>query len=317
MKLHLCRVEADMPWWVAIGVSVIAVIATALWWLLPKWEVKRRHLQIRDPKARADVEDNFRKAIGQLIGGAVVLAGAGFAYYQTLLTSQASRDQFISQQVSQGFEQLGSDKIVVRLGGVYALEGVMNTSEQYRLPVLEALCAFVRNSTAADIGLGPPATDVQASLTVIRRRAAGRDVVDLTDVHIPRSDLSNAHLHDAILPGADLRESYLFAVDLTGADLTDTNLVRASMTLAQLSAATLNGADLHNAILNGADLQNARLIGAHLVGAHLTGANLLRANLTGADLTNATVLQSQLDEACGDLQTKLPPGLTIKPCSTP
>ena len=69
-------------------------------------------LEIPDPKARADVEDNFRKTIGQLLGGAAVLIGAGFAYYQTQLTSQASRDQVISQQVSKGFEQLGSDKVV-------------------------------------------------------------------------------------------------------------------------------------------------------------------------------------------------------------
>jgi hypothetical protein len=40
----------------------------------------------------------------------------------------------ISGQVSKGFEQLGSDKPVVRLGGIYALEGVMNTSRQYETP---------------------------------------------------------------------------------------------------------------------------------------------------------------------------------------
>jgi hypothetical protein len=65
--------------------------------------------------------------IGQLLGGAVVLLGAGFAYNQTQLTLQASHDQIISQQVSKGFELLGqpgSDKLVVRLGGIYALEGL-------------------------------------------------------------------------------------------------------------------------------------------------------------------------------------------------
>jgi hypothetical protein len=30
---------------------------------------------------------------------------------------------------AKGFEQLGSHEIVVRLGGIYALEGVMNTSD--------------------------------------------------------------------------------------------------------------------------------------------------------------------------------------------
>jgi hypothetical protein len=51
---------------------------------------------------------------------------------------------------------LGSDKPVVRLGGIYALEGVMNTSEEYHQPVLEALCAFVRDNTRNEKGEGPP-----------------------------------------------------------------------------------------------------------------------------------------------------------------
>ncbi|MBV8525306.1 MAG: hypothetical protein JOY71_24830, partial [Acetobacteraceae bacterium] len=114
----------------AIGV----VIAGALWWWLPKWQVHR--LQIGDPKARADVEDNFRKTIGQLLGGAAVLIGAGAAYFQTqrtlLATDEQSRRTVISQQVAKGFELLGNkeDILLLRLGGIYALESVMNSSEQ-------------------------------------------------------------------------------------------------------------------------------------------------------------------------------------------
>ena len=132
------------------------VIATAIWWWLPKRQVNLLSFKIRDPKARADVEDNFRKTIGQyfgaivqLIAGAAVLIGAWIAYNQMLLTLQvsndqikaaygqikASRDQLISQQVSKGFELLGDDKLARQLGGIYALEGVMNASEQYYQPV--------------------------------------------------------------------------------------------------------------------------------------------------------------------------------------
>ena len=39
-------------------------------------------LKIRDPKARADIEDNYRKTIGQALGGVAVLFGAGLAYLQ-------------------------------------------------------------------------------------------------------------------------------------------------------------------------------------------------------------------------------------------
>src|SRR6478735_5470125 len=99
-----------------------------------------------DTKARADVEDNFRKTIGQLLGGIAVLLGAGFAYLQFQqqqenfsaqqenarkqleASSEQSKQQresaqalLISNQVSKGFEQLGSDKVEQRLGGIYLL----------------------------------------------------------------------------------------------------------------------------------------------------------------------------------------------------
>ena len=87
----------------------------------------RLALKIRDPKARADTEDNFRKTVGQALGGAAVLIGAGVAYLQFTQQQQASHDLLISNQVAKGFEQLAGKKIAMRLGGIYALEGVMNT----------------------------------------------------------------------------------------------------------------------------------------------------------------------------------------------
>jgi uncharacterized protein YjbI with pentapeptide repeats len=173
--------------------------------------------------------------------------------------------------------ELGNDKIVVRLGGIYALEGVMNTSKQYHQPVLEALCAFVRDGTKTDTG-------IQASLTV-GRRAAGTGVVDLTGAHIPKANLLNADLTGATLNGAKL----------SGADLLDANLTDARLT---------------DAILNGANLTDARLTGAGL-----NNANLLNAQLTRANLTGANVDQSQLDKAaCSGAGTRLPSFLTLKPC---
>jgi hypothetical protein len=267
-----------MPWWAPwVGAGVL--IATAFWWWVPKWQANRLSLKIRDPKARADVEDNFRKTIGQLLGGAAVLVGTGFAYYQSQLAQQATHDQLkaaydqiISQQVAKGFEQLGSkDNVVLRLGGIYSLEGVMNTSEQYHKPVLEALCAFVRDGAKAKSDKDKPkeseapATDIQAALTVIGRRKDR--------------------------PGL---------VDLSGA-----NLIGASLT----------HADLNRANLSRAALLSASLIGAHPSGANLTGADLRGASLIGANLSDATGLShDQLDKACGDKDTKLPSGLMIKPC---
>ena len=272
------------PWLLAGAVGVVALGAWWLWWRLPKRQVDRLRLTIRDPKSRADVEDDFRKTVGQLLLAAAALVGAGLAYLQ--FTEQqgntqqqfaaqqdasrkqfeeqqkASRDLLMSNQVAKGFELLGNkDKdMMQRLGGIYALEGVMNTSEQYHQPVLEALCAFVRERTKTETGEGPPADDIQAALTVIGRRKSKFNERSLR--------LENAHIHYA-----DLRGAYL-------------------------SGAVLSGANLSSAVLWDADL---------------SGALFDDSNLSGADLGGAKITQAQLDKACGT-DVKLDPGLTIKPC---
>lgn len=291
-------------WWKAIGAALVValgvVVLWAGWWRLPRWQADR--LGISDVTARADVEDNFRKTITQAIGGALVLIAAGIAYYGTRQTLQGSHDLLISQQVSKGFEDLGSagdDKLMVRLGGIYALEGVMNASAQYHQPALEALCAFVRDGTKTYTGDGPPATDIQASLTVMGRRAAGEGLIDLTGARIPKAHFLHANLTDAHLIGANL----------THADLTDANLTRADLTHANLTGVNLTHAELGNA-----NLTRAALGSANLTGANLNNATLIGPNLNNANLTDTNISQGQLENACGT-GTKLPPGLTIKPCS--
>jgi hypothetical protein len=159
---------------ITIGLAVLAglLLVIAVWWLwwrLPKREVARLALKIRDARARADIEDNYRKTVGQALGGVAVLIGAFSAYWQFSQQQRSSQEQFsqqqrsshdllVSNQVSKGFEQLGSKEAVIRVGGIYALEGVMNNSDQYHQAVLEALTAFVRDGTSA---MPTPLPDIQ------------------------------------------------------------------------------------------------------------------------------------------------------------
>jgi uncharacterized protein YjbI with pentapeptide repeats len=302
--------------WLGIVIAVIVAvgIAGAAWWLVPKWQMKS--ITTGDPKARADIEDNFRKTIGQALGGIAVLLGAVAAYLQFTQQQNAAHDLLISNQVAKGFEQLGSDKLTIRLGGIYALEGVMNTSPQYHQPVLEALCAFVREGTIGMVINGAPATDIQATLTVLGRRSNGPGAIDLARTRIAQADLVRANLTGAILSEANLVEADLIEANLTGATLLGANL---TLFRANLTGAILSEANLTNAHLFRATLTRATLTDADLTDADLTDADLSRASLSGATLLGARGLsQAQLDTACGT-NVHLPAGLTLvdKPCPPP
>ena len=303
----------DILWWVGIGIAVVIILgmgAALLWWSVPKRQM--RSITVDDQKVRADIEDNFRKTIGQalgtaaqVLGGIVVLIGAWLAYHgtqetlqanqeQSRFSQQASHDLLISQQVAKGFEQLGQqgpDKMVLRLGGIYALEGVMNGSAQYYTPVLEALCAFVRDATKNHTGDDPPATDIQAALSVIGRRRDGKGIVNLVGAQIQNAHLESAHLADAFLTGANLTGAILVGADLAKAVMYNINLSNANLASANLSEAMLGGANL-----NGASLTNSYIIWGG-----------------PGTMPKTIVSQSQLDQACG-ANADLPPDLTLKPC---
>jgi Pentapeptide repeats (8 copies) len=96
-------------------------------------------------------------------------------------------------------------------------------------------------------------------------------------------------------------------------DLTGINFLGANLKGALLAKTNLSGANLRDADLSGTYLSGAVLTRADLRDAVLSGTNLSGADLSGAK----NLTQMQLDQACGDAHTKLPEGLTIKPCPPP
>jgi hypothetical protein len=127
---------------------------------------------------------------------------------------------------------------------------------------------------------------------------------------LSRANLSNANLRFANLNTANMTGTNLSNTNLYFADLHGANLFGANLSDADLSGANLSDSNLIDANLHGADLHAANLSNADLDRANLDGANLSGANLSGASLSSA----KGLSEACGNVNTKLPEGFTVKPC---
>ncbi|MDJ0948742.1 MAG: pentapeptide repeat-containing protein [Alphaproteobacteria bacterium] len=154
--------------------------------------------------------------------------------------------------------------------------------------------------------------------------------IDLSQQSWIRTNLMESTMSGAKMAGINLEDSNLDLVKMKGADLTGARLRFSIMGRADLRGVSLRGADLVGALLKYSDLRDADLSGANLsaanlaqsnlTGARLTGANMFNvkmqgANLSGADLTGTLGLkQSQLNQSCGSLGTRLPEGLWVALC---
>jgi uncharacterized protein YjbI with pentapeptide repeats len=114
----------------------------------------------------------------------------------------------------------------------------------------------------------------------------------------------------------DCPRCYLAHADLTNQCVKHGNLEGADFDGAKMVLMCMSYGDFKNATFRGADLSGANLAHASLDGADLSGARLTITSIRAADLSRAKGLtQPQLDEACGDSQTRLPAHLHAKICS--
>jgi hypothetical protein len=239
-------------------------------------------------------------------------------------------------------EQLGSDKLEVRLGGIYSLERISKESPDDYWTVMENLTAFVRERSRRNEA-ERTALDLEQRVSrrayFLRREAGqpgGREE-DFWAEAVKREELGERPTADiaAVLTVMKWRSgqsrereaSNGWRLDLSGAILKRADLSGAHLEAANLSAvdfewADLSDAHLEGAALGGAHLERTRLSGAHLKDAflwyaHFEGAYLWHTHLEGTDLVNTGgLVGDQLLDAYADAWTKLPPGL-VRPTHWP
>jgi hypothetical protein len=178
-----------------------------------------------------------------------------------------------------------------------------------------ALLRFLREKSEAS-EVSDLAADIQAIMTVIRRRTRSwghgePEPLDLHETNLPGTNLERADLMGANLSGANLSGADLSGANLSGADLTEANLSGADLQIANLSVAVVSTSTFRSRTSGRywTKLYEANLSEANLGGANLSEARFWETDLSGADLSGADLAQDQLEEAIGDETTQLPPGL--------
>jgi uncharacterized protein YjbI with pentapeptide repeats len=293
-----------------------------------------------DPQSSGQKQD-LVQALGLITAGVAGAFGIYFTWRGQRQTQEAqeenqrstqeqltlSRQGQITERFTRAIEQLGSNELDIRLGGIYALERIARESDEDHWPIMELLTAYFRRRAQLPPGeeierilelrvsrenIPPPASDIEAITTVIRRRARSfghgePEVLNLGETNLIAADLRGANLtaadlRRAVLVKADLTPADRVKADLTTADLTATDfrgmvLMGADPTAVDRVKADLRGANLSDADLRGANLFHADLSKAGLSYADLRGANFAEADLRGADLFHADLRSATLFRA--------------------
>ena len=301
--------------WLAVCMPVAAVIIYLLIWYGPDLIARHDIGNVTGPLRILRLQEARNAARGQLLTlGAGLFAAAALIFtalnFNLLRRNSEQADQWqrrthelteqgqVTDRYTKAIEQLGSEKLDVRIGGIYALERIARDSPRDHPTVMEVLAAFIREHSreqwplaqaAADAPERATRPDVQAAVTVIGRRNRRHD---LGYINLVRANLTGANLSFADLTKANLSEAVLSRAVLTGAKLAEAHLY-----LAMAFRASLDGADFTDAVLPGAKIRYTQFTAAHLKRADLTGADLTGADLTGSDLTEAKLSGADLTEA--------------------
>ena len=214
--------------------------------------------------------------------------------------ADTAKQQLLNERYQKATEMLGSDVMVVRLGGVYQLQRLAREyPQQYHVLVTQTLCRFVRQPTTIPISQGGTGDPVPSAYRqdVLAAIEAMQDRVNLDRLSIERSakycpDLGKAELRGADLYRIDLTGMRLDGADLSGANLFSAILISCSMYETNLSDATMEYADLTNS-----RLLDTNFLGAHLWGTKFDGALLHNTRFSNDDghRTARGLTQSQLD----------------------
>ena len=258
-------------------VGFLGLVSWSVFWIVPTAQTVSR---LPEKESSVLVQIELVKTMAQIALGVVVLGTLYVGWRRANAaerTVEVAQEGQITERFTRAIDQLGHEKVSIRLGGIYALERIARDSAVDRWPVMQVLMDSVPRRLRCDLEMMEPTdpreqfeepvtADVQAILTVLGRLNAKNRAGER--INLRRADLR----------GADLR-----GLDFQGAILVEARVEGLLLHRVILRQADLQRADFRRTVLDDADLRKADLRHADFRGAQLDGADLRCADLTGAD----------------------------------
>jgi uncharacterized protein YjbI with pentapeptide repeats len=336
--------RAKNNFWMPVALVLIFVLGGSYWFFFQKNQIEPFARQIDSTKVNQNKpiemkdyvlmkrdlitsQNTLNNSVFQLVTSLFLLFTA-YTAWRNLVVSEKKQ---IVESFAKAVEQLGSNEFHARVGGIFVLEQIAQSSPEYHWSVIEVLTSYIRDVSLEGKSTFKPfkpksqikehdsdnnnveetsvemieriqqeiieefavsvTIDIQAALTVIGRRNSKQDPQDRI-IDLRFCDIRGANIKNANLSYADLK-----GAKISQAQLENANLSNAKLQTADLSRAILNGANLSKSSLNSALLEDAYLQKTDLQNSDLSNANLLRADLQGAKLNNAILHDSNFRRA--------------------
>lgn len=271
-----------------------------------------------------DGDDEAIRNVGLIF---LAVVGAPFVLYRTWVAGKQAKtaeqqatlaeDRNFSDLFTKAVEQLGADKVVkrhakdrdgnlaydgngvpvmeevtepnieVRLGAIYALQRISRASEKDHIPVMETLCAYIREQSQST----PPLTfdeempDEKEQWGRWQRKIFGWR----NDLPLPRVDIQTALTVVGQRSSARVQYEQRSLGEGYSPDLSGANLQRANFRSFKFDDANLSGAYLDGASFSFGSFRNSWFSGCSLIGAYFDGLSLQSAVF---DSTNMLAVQA-------------------------
>jgi len=297
---------------IAAGVVVAFIVAGLAIWLVPRRQVAGwRRRGITDEVKLAELGVQARSSIVQALGGLALIVTLAVTISQVNETRKSadnnlrlSRQGQASERFSRAVEQLGSNKVDVRLGGLFSLARIgidapENAEPAFRLvatyvgqhyevpkPLPEHGCQAKYDDVPVDVStalrfalirLAPAVREQVPEKRLLGLRGTKLSGIAIDNLGLPSFDLAGIRFKNALLQSANFADT----------NLTNAHFERACVGFASFNGATLVRAHFDAAQLKQADFRNADLTGASFRGARMKGAEFNRAALATAALSAA------------------------------
>lgn len=275
----------------------------------------------------------------------ILLAGALTGLYFINRRTTAAEQDVTVERLTRSIEQLASEKVSIRLGGILGLEQIAITQEEESKKIARILISFIRTRATKDSEevkkdfdaskvskletevefstYRAQRLDVEAAVSALTRIASELDKQGKFRSQHNETKRDLCDLQDTDLRGLRFVEADLSCFDFAGTDLSGAWLAETHLTDTRLHKSNLQGepvgakftkAFLDGANFRGVNLESIDLSYTQLVGTKFNDASLLDTVLNGANIGNACfedgldLTQEQLDKTYY-MKGKPPPNL--------